>query len=573
MKKINKTLIGLLVAVLLITTNLVTYANLTDKHKDPEVKDEKIEEVKEIKKNIDKDKNKLFDILEEKMETVSKKDKLPVIVVYNAQLDIQKKAKVKKVLGDSKPKYEYKTIPGIAVGLTRGQIKELVKLDFVKQIEYDLPVKAFNDTAKYWYGVDKAVTDFGVDGDRDGNPNSYSKDDIVVAVIDTGIDANHVDLDGGKVIGWNDLVNSQATPYDDHGHGTHCASISTGEGDGNPAYKGVAPGAALVGVKVLDQNGDGLMSTITAGIDWVVANKDVYGVEVINLSLGAAGSSDGTDSTSLAVNNAVDNGIVCLVAAGNEGPTAYTIGSPGAAEKGITVGAMSDVGELGYFLASFSSRGPTADGRIKPDVAAPGWYITAAEANSTNGYVPKYGTSMATPFTAGTAALMLDANPNLTPLEVKNIIMSTSKEWGPANNDNEYGNGRLDAYEAVKTAGSFSGTNITVPNHIYASETISSRRVSDYWEFDVTDTTYPIAITLVMPNWAGSRKPDFDVYLYDPYGSLIANGTSSSRQETVSFNPTITGIYTIRVYSYAGTGDYFFDLSVGGSGLILTIDN
>src|SRR5690606_17147010 len=148
-------------------------------------------------------------------------------------------------------------------------------------------------TANHWSGTEKARADFGITGDRDGNQNSYSKDDVVIAVIDTGIDANHVDLSGGKVSGWRDSVNNRTSPYDDQGHGTHVAGIAAGSGDGNAAYKGVAPGAALVGIKVLDRNGSGTMSNVIAGIDWAISNKDTYGIDIINMSLGTTGSSDG----------------------------------------------------------------------------------------------------------------------------------------------------------------------------------------------------------------------------------------------------------------------------------------
>lgn len=573
MKSKFRILTIVVLVVTIVMTGVFAYASPNDLNSVPEEKDKKAEKVIDMEKNIDSDKNKLYDKLEEKMEEASDSDKLPVIVVYNEEIDDSKKDTVKKLTGLEKPKREYKVIPGMAAELTKDQIKELSKLDFVRQIEYDMPVSALNDNATYWFGVQKAVADFCVDGDRDGNARSYSKDDIVIAVIDTGIDNGHVDLDGGKVIGWMDYVNGNAAPYDDNGHGTHCASIAAGEGDGNSAYKGAAPGAALVGVKVLDSTGNGYMSDVTAGIDWVVANKDTYGVEVISLSLGTSTSSDGTDSTSLAVNNAFDNGIVVCVAAGNSGPSKYTIGSPGAAEKAITVAAMADVGELGYNLAYFSSRGPTADGRIKPDIAAPGYNITAAEANTIDGYIVHSGTSMATPFTAGTAALMLDANPGLTPTQVKNTIANCAEDWGPVNKEIDYGSGRLDAYEAIKAAGNFSGTNITVPVYMHGEDSISTRKLSDYWNFDLTDTSYPVAVTLIMPNWSSSTKPDFDVYLYDPNNSLIASATGTKRQETINVNPTITGTYTIRVYSYAGTGNYFFDLSAGGNNLRLTTNN
>jgi len=520
----------------------------------------------EPKKIADTNKNKLFDNLEEKIAKATDSDEIPVIIMFNKKLSDTEFESIKNIAGNPKIKHKFETIPGIATSLTKKQIEALAKSDLVKQIEYDEPVYATMSTASYWFGVNKSRTDWGVDGDRDGNPTSYSTTDIVVAVIDTGIDTSHVDLDGGKVIAWKDYVNNRTSPYDDNGHGTHVAGIIAGTGEGNPNYKGVAPGAALIGLKVLDSTGSGSMSNVTAAVDWCIQNKSTYNIRVINMSLGTSGSSDGSDSTSVAVNNAVNNGIVVVVAAGNSGPAKYTIGSPGAAENAITVGAMADVGENGFNQAYFSSRGPTADGRTKPDVSAPGYNITAPKANSINQYVTYSGTSMATPFTSGTVALMLDANPNLTPTQIKNIIANTSKDWGPTGKDIDYGYGRLDSYEAVKSAGSYSGTNITVPNHLYGSGSLSGTGYYRDWYFDVTDTSYPIAITFIMTNWSGG-SPDFDIYLYSPSGTQIAKSEGVTRQETITYTPTTTGTYRLRVYSYSGSGPYFFDISAGASNL------
>jgi len=514
----------------------------------------------------DINKSKIFDNLEKRLLDKPDNAEFPVIVTFNKDLSTNELLNISKSIGKINIKNRYKIIPSISATLNKGQINALSKLDIVKQVEYDEPVYATLDTATKWFGVTKAINDFGVTGDKDKNPNSYSKNDVVVAIIDTGIDGNHVDLANGKIIGWKDFVNDKIAPYDDNGHGTHVASIAAGTGTGNILYKGVAPGAALVGIKVLDSNGSGSMSTVTAGIDWAVQNKDLYGIKIINLSLGTSTSSDGTDATSLAVNRASDSGITVVVAAGNSGPAKYTIGSPGAAEKAITVAAMADVGELGFNLAYFSSRGPTADGRIKPDIAAPGYNITAAKANSINGYVTYSGTSMATPFTAGTVALMLNANENLTPYDIKNIIISTAKNWGPSGKNIDYGAGRLDAYEAIKTAGRFTGTNISIPNHYYANSSLPGARYSDIWSFNVTNTSYPIAVSLIMPDWSNGN-PDFDIYLYDSNGTLLQSSTSTKRQETITYMPSKTGTYYLKVYSYRGSGNYYFDLSVGGDSL------
>lgn len=506
--------------------------------------------------------NKVMDYLDDLLAVSQPGDQLPVIVMLDQAAAPFLKAVAGKV-GNVAPRFVYDAaFDGFAATLTKAQTELLRNVPGIVRIEYDLPVYASLYTASSSFGVTKARTDFGVTGNTDGYLTTYSKNDIVVAIIDTGIDATHVDLDGGKVIGWQDYVNGGTAPYDDNGHGTHCASIAAGSGDGNASYTGVAYGAALVGVKVLDATGSGSLSNVDAGIDWCISNKATYGIRVISLSLGTSGSSDGTDSTSTAVNNAYNNGLVAVVAAGNSGPARYTIGSPGAAANAITVGAMADTGEKGFYLASFSSRGPTADDRVKPDVCAPGVNITAAKANSTNLYVTYSGTSMATPFTAGTAALMLAANPSLTPSQVKSTIGSdTALNWGPAGQDVDYGYGRLQAYEAIKAAGGFTGTGPAVPDHGYASASLVGTGDYDYWSLSVTSTAYPVAVTLIMPNWTGSSTPDFDLYVYNPSGTQVGSSTGTTRQETVYFTPTVTGTYTIEVYSYTGSGTYFLDVS------------
>lgn len=511
----------------------------------------------------DRNGDKLMDYLGDRMATAKDGDMIPVIVMLNKAVDQSLLERFTGQIGRFTPKHVYDAaFAGFAADLTKGQIEALKAFPETVRIEYDLPVYATLGTASSSFGVTKARTDFGVTGDKDGTVTSYSKNDIVVAVVDTGIDAAHVDLDSGKVIGWKDYVNSRTTPYDDNGHGTHCSSIAAGSGDGNSTYRGVAYGAALVGVKVLDSTGSGYMSTVDAGINWCITNKSTYNIRIISLSLGTSGSSDGTDSTSVAVNNAYSNGIVCCVAAGNSGPARYTIGSPGAAANAITVGAMADTGEKGFSLASFSSRGPTADGRVKPDICAPGVNITAAKANSTNQYVTYSGTSMATPFTAGTAALMLAANSTMTPAQVKSTITSTAQDWGPSGQDVDYGYGRLQSYEAIESAGGYSGTGPVVPNHIYNTASLTGTGDYDNWTVSVTSTSYPVAVTMIMPNWSGSSTPDFDLYVYNPSGTVVASSLGTTRQETVGFTPTVTGTYTIRVKSYAGSGTYFFDASL-----------
>jgi len=183
-----------------------------------------------------------------------------------------------------------------------------------------------------------------------------------------------------------------------------------------------------------------------AGVEWAVDQ----GVQVMNLSLGGSGSSDGQDALSLTCNAAVSEGVVVCVAAGNEGPTARTVGSPGAAADVITIGAT----DRSDRVASFSSRGPTRDGRVKPDLCFPGVDIVAARASGTTMGTPKgehytaaSGTSMATPHASGLAALLLQARPGATPALVKQAMMDTALDLGA--DPNAQGTGRARAEHAL----------------------------------------------------------------------------------------------------------------------------
>jgi serine protease AprX len=276
----------------------------------------------------------------------------------------------------------------------------------------------------------------------------YDGTGISICVIDTGIDDGHCDFPPGKIIAWADYVGSGSTPYDDHGHGTHCSSIAAGA---DSPY-GVAPGASLMGAKVCTSGGQCSDSAIIQGIDFGVAQ----GADVESLSLGGPGD-NGTSAIAQECNWAVNQGVVVCVAAGNDGPSCCTIGTPGDAANVITVGA-SDKSDA---LADFSSRGPTTDDRTKPDIVAPGVYIYAAAAGTTCSDTGMSGTSMATPHIAGVAALMLDARSTATPLQVKNCMGASAIDKHYAGKDRLWGWGRVDAYAAVQQI--ISNPNVSPP--------------------------------------------------------------------------------------------------------------
>jgi serine protease AprX len=513
----------------------------------------------------DLDGDGIFEELESRLGTLTESERVNVLVKLALPATDARVDALERAVGAFPVSRRFTLVQAFAASLTRGQINALARFPGVAHVEANSDVHISNDTAQASFGVTSARSEMSVLDGGDGVA-AYSKDDLVAAVIDTGIDSAHLDLDEGKMLHFVDCVDAtcaDAAAFDDHGHGTHVAATIAGDGDARAdrLYKGVAPEGALVGIKVLAGNGSGTDAGVIAGVQWAVANKDVYGIEALNLSLGGSGCSDGTDLVSAAVNEASDAGLVVAVAAGNEGPGTCTVSSPAAAAKAITVGAMRDFGSNGFNLVYFSSRGPTLDGRTKPDVVAPGFNITSADAGTASGYIAMSGTSMATPFVAGVAALMVDAG--LSPTAVKAKIMETAVDWGPAGLDREYGAGRLDAYAALQAAGASLTGVPGMPSHRhYAGSLAATGATADYF-LNVTDTESPIAATLIMPGMTGgsASTPDFDLRLYSPTGSQLAYVWSTRRQEELGYKPTVTGTYRLRVESYRGGGAYWLDLS------------
>ena len=329
-------------------------------------------------------------------------------------------------------------------------LQALVQNKAVKKIWFDGEIKAVLDVASPTVGSDQLWNE-GLTGEG-----------IVIAVLDTGI-YNHPDF-SGRIKGFKDFVKNKATTYDDNGHGTHVAgcAAASGKASGN-RYKGPAPKAGLVGVKVLNKVGSGSLSTVIQGIQWCIYNKGTYDIRVINLSLGSdAYQSYKDDPVCMAVEKAWDAGIVVCVAAGNSGPEAKTINSPAHHPGILTVGAVHDQNtkSLGDDnVAQFSSRGPTIDGLVKPDVIAPGVNIVATRSpqsfidkQNKNTRVDQWhtvlsGTSMATPVCAGVVAQLLQNNDTLTPDQVKAILMKTARKINGFD-ENQQGAGVVDGLSA-----------------------------------------------------------------------------------------------------------------------------
>ncbi|HET7476576.1 MAG TPA: S8 family peptidase [Dermatophilaceae bacterium] len=313
-------------------------------------------------------------------------------------------------------------------------------------------------------------------------------DGVTVALVDTGV-APVADL-AGRVVPVVDDVKRTTSPcldlsgegdcVDRYGHGTFTAGIIAGDGTASAGrYTGVAPGARLVSVKVAGRDGSCDVSTVLAAIQWVVSFKDRYGIRVLNLSLGTDSTqSYRSDPLDYAVERAWAAGIAVVVAASNRGPEQRTISKPGDDPFVITVGAVDDHGTVPRDddrLPDFSSRGPTAaDGLGKPDVAAPGAHLVSTSSPGSDiatnfpssapaGYQIGSGTSMATAVVSGVAALLVKADPTVTPDRLKYALMSTARP-GPVNDPLAVGSGVVDARAALAAGPGLANRNVARSN-------------------------------------------------------------------------------------------------------------
>lgn len=294
---------------------------------------------------------------------------------------------------------------------------------------------------------------------------------VTVALLDTGVYAAHPDL-AGRVVACEDLTaeaGTEAHCADTFGHGTFMAGLIAGNGaSSGGAFKGTAPGANIVSVKVAGFDGATDVSNILAGIQWVVANKSAYGIRVLNLSLGTDSSQDyRTSPLNYAVEQAWKSGIAVVVSAGNSGPNSKTILKPADDPFVITVGASNDEETMAINddrIPVFSSRGPTSsNGIAKPDIVAPGVHTISLRSPGSNidqqyganavvqdSYFRGTGTSMSAATVSGIAAQVLQVTPGLNPNQVKYRLMSTAR---PIADRNAYaaGKGLVDAYAATRS--------------------------------------------------------------------------------------------------------------------------
>ncbi|WP_405456254.1 S8 family serine peptidase [Streptomyces sp. NBC_00101] len=317
----------------------------------------------------------------------------------------------------------------------------------------------------------------------------YDGTGIKVAVLDTGIDADHPDVKD-RILESKSFVPGEGVD-DKNGHGTHVASTVAGSGAASDGLnKGVAPGAGLLIGKVLGDTGEGADSGIIEAMEWAKAE----GADVVSMSLGAPVPDDGSDPMAQAVDAlSADGGPLFVVAAGNS-YGAGTISAPGSAAKALTVAAVDKRDDR----AEFSSMGPlvTTHG-LKPDISAPGVGINAAASQSVPGIEGMYqsmdGTSMATPHVAGAAAILKQRHPDWSGTRVKDALMSSSRRL-PAHTPYEQGTGRVDVKAAIDTTIEATGS-VEVADYAWphgASDEVA-RRTLTYTNSGERDVTLHLA--------------------------------------------------------------------------------
>ena len=329
----------------------------------------------------------------------------------------------------------------------------------------------------------------------------YTGNGVVVAILDTGVNYNHIDIagsmwDGGPEFPHHgyDVINHDNDPMDDYMHGTHCAGIVAGQGNAG-TQTGIAPGAKIMAVKIMDETGYGGDAQIIEGIEFALT----HGADILSCSFGDP-ETGGYALYRQLYETVLDAGVVAAVAAGNVGDTQYTYPKPfnieapgncpppwfhpdqtlhgghtavvciGATDANDNHSSFSSVGPVtwaeGANIGDYSDYpyeigNPDMPGLIRPDISAPGANIISLGFPGNTSYEAHDGTSMATPCTAGVMALLLEAEPTLTPAQLDSIIELTAVKIGNYKKNNITGSGRIDALAAVNALFYHGPTNLT----------------------------------------------------------------------------------------------------------------
>ena len=405
----------------------------------------------------------------------------------------------------------------------------------------------------------------------------YTGNGVIIGLIDTGVNYSHIDIansmwDGGSEFPHHgyDIFYQDLDPMDDQGHGTHTAGILAGQGTAG-TQTGIAPGAKIMSIKVLGEDGEGEATHLIQGVEFALE----HGAHLLSISLSDVGAGPCYYYRDV-FTTCLDAGVAAAVACGNEGQTQYTypipfnISAPSNCppawlhpdQRNLIEGGLTSVISVGATDSNdehcgFSSVGPTTwaagpnvgnyndypyengdvnqPGLIRPDISAPGANITSLNYQTTNNYIEMDGTSMATPCVAGVLAMLLEANPDLTPAELDSIIELTSKRVGNTMKNNRVGAGRIDALAAINALFHHGPTDLTAEfdgeqvnlNWTAAPEAVSYEVYRDGLRIanNLTNTTYTDHL-----NYAGSYTYYVTAQLNNDMTSLPSNYVTITKE-------------------------------------------
>lgn len=489
----------------------------------------------------------------------------------------------------------YRVLPMIAVTTTKAQIASIRQLPSVRSI-YSNRTFQWNlePAARKLTGVDRVQSNSDLTRSNSGLP--VSGRGVTVAVLDTGVDGTQGDLAGRVVqnikladtqsvgVGFNYPVAAPSLPNTDqaYGHGTFVAGIIAGSGQQSAGkYAGVAPGANVLGLSA----GDATLLFILSGFDYLLANGSSSGVRVVNCSFSANTVFDFNDPVNIATRMLTDNGINVVFSAGNTGPGLDSLNPYSIAPWVVSTGATDSQGRL----AGFSSRGAFGNPLFRPTLVAPGANTislrasTVAAVTSIDGlfgadtqlstselpyYTSGSGTSFSAPQVAGVIALMLEANPQLTPAQVRDILQRTATPLPPYY-AHEVGAGMLNAQAAVLEAafpqrhfGAWRGTAYQQQvQFISNSPQVFSGIVAPGSSTD-SSLSFPAGSLLasVQIAWGGANTNNLNLTMLDPQG--MSQGTANAgiqpgltgRRQRLVLNAPSSGTWKGRVASTVSSG-------------------
>ncbi|MEW6734062.1 MAG: S8 family serine peptidase [Acidobacteriota bacterium] len=487
----------------------------------------------------------------------------------------------------------FRKLPMIVVTATKGQIQAISRFPTIRSIYANKTFHWLTQESTEFVGADRVAQDAQLTALNNGLP--VTGKGVTIAVLDTGVDATHPDLAGsGKMVGNVKVIDTGGlgllfvkptvleglTLNDELGHGTFVAATAAGTGSAsNQNYAGVASGASILGVSI----GNISMLFVLAGFDYVLANKDRYNIKVVNCSFAAETLYDANDPVNISTRLLYDQGLTVVVAAGNRGPGADTLNPYAVAPWVIGVASGDKKGRL----SNFSSRGGPLYQQLHPTLTAPGQGIVSArstlnqlsqllptedESSIPTQYRLQYtkasGTSFSAPHVAGTIALMLEANPNLTPAAIKTLLQLTASPM-LGYRRYEVGAGYLNAYAAVCAArvanlpyGAFRATFETAPitySHDPVSQYQATAPAQGILSIPLTIPTGTLIANLEL-GWRDTRlvSNDLALAIRAPNGQLVAQSNQLNglglfaQREALTLRDPVAGNWTIEISNTLG---------------------